>query len=124
MNGDYGTKMKARLPKLLEDNGLGALRRQLVDDPEAEHVGIVVFTTEQITEKVSDGMRFRIPTIELLRFEPETDPDEAVRLLARARELSDERLPTLKPLLDPQEASGLRNGAGLRLASGSGNESH
>lgn len=115
---DFGTKMKAKLPKLLEDNGLGAMRRQLVDDPEAEHVAIVVLTTAQITEKIDGGMRYRIPTIEVLRIEPETDPDEAVRLLARARELSDERLPTPKPLLDPQEASGLRNGTGLRLAGG------
>lgn len=115
---DYGTKMKAKLPKLLEDNGLGALRRRLVDDPETEHVAIVVFTTAQITEKISGGERYRIPTVEVLRFEPETDPDEAVRLLARARELSDERLPTPKPLLDPQEASGLRNASGLRLAGG------
>lgn len=112
-----GIKLKATLPKHRDENGLSALRLQLLQDPRAEHLAIVVFDVARIIDDVDD--LFQTPVIRILRLEPETDADRAVQLLARAKELSEARNPQQKPMLDPHEASGLlRHGTGLRLAGG------
>lgn len=93
------TRLKGSLPKRVEDNGLGHLRRELLDDPSAQHVAIVVFDVARITEDIDgDGDAYRTPTIRILRLEPETDPDRAALLLGRAADLHRERDPQPQPL--------------------------
>jgi hypothetical protein len=114
----HGTKMKATLPKDRDGNGLAAIRQQLINSPMTEHIAIVVLDCARIVDDIDDMIR--TPVIRILRIEPETDADRAAELLARAVELAEARNPKPKPLLDAQEASGLRNASGLRLAGGPG----
>jgi hypothetical protein len=115
----HGTKIKTTLPKDRELNGLAGIREQLLKSPFDQHVAIVVLDCSRIIDEVDDLIR--IPVARIIRIEPETDPDRAAQLLARARELSEERVPQQKPMLDANEASGiLRQGTGLRLAGGDG----
>lgn len=112
----YGTKLKATLPRERDANGMAAIREQLLKSPMTQHVAIVVLDCHRIVEDVDDLIR--VPIARILRIEPETDPDRAAELLTRARELAEERNPQPRPLLDPDEAAGLRNATGLRLAGG------
>jgi hypothetical protein len=115
----YSTKIKTTLPKDRELNGLAAIREQLLRSPHDQHVAIVVLDCSRIIEEVDDCMS--VPVARIIRIEPESDPDRAAQLLARARELSEERVPQQKPLLDSNEAAGiLQHGSGLRLAGGDG----
>lgn len=109
----YSVKIKASLPKDRDLNGVAAIREKLLKSPMTEHVAIVVLDCARITEDVEDMIR--TPTARIMRIEPETDPDRAAELLARARELADERNPKPKPLIDPDEAAGRHTGV-LRLA--------
>lgn len=113
---NYGTKLRATLPKDRDSNGMAAIREELLRDPMTQHVAIVLLDCHRIVDDIDDLMR--TPIARILRIEPETDPDRAVELLARARELSEARNPQTKPLLEVDEAAGLRNGSGLRLAGG------
>lgn len=59
------------LPKLIDDNGLGQLRRTLLEDPSAQHVAIVVFDVARITEDIArDGEKYRTPTIKAQQAQP------------------------------------------------------
>lgn len=110
------TKMKATLPKDRDFNGMHAVRERLLKDPMAEHVAIVVLDCVRITDDIDDLVR--TPTVRIKRIEPITDPDRAAALLAEAVEIAEARIAKPQPLLDSQEASGLRNATGLRLAGG------
>lgn len=115
----YGTKLKATLPKETASNGLSVIRNQLLKTPMTEHVVLVVLDCHRIVEDLDDFVR--TPVARILRIEPETDPDRAVELLGRMRELAEDRKPPQdKPMLDVDEAAGLRNATGLRLARGGG----
>lgn len=110
----YGTKLKATLPKDRDTNGLSGIRAELLRSPMTQHVAIVVLDCSRIVEDVDDLIR--TPVARIVRIEPETDPDKAAELLARARELSDARNTEQKPMIGAQEASGLRHATGLRIA--------
>lgn len=112
----YAAKMKATLPKDRDENGLAAIRDQLLKAPMTQHVALVVLDTARIIDDIDDMMR--TPVVRIVRIEPETDPDRAAELLARIRDLADARNPKPKPLLDPDEALGIRNTTGLRIAGG------
>jgi hypothetical protein len=112
----YSTKLRATLPKDRDSNGMAAIREELLRNPMTQHVAIVVFDCHRIVDDIDDLVR--TPIARILRIEPETDADRAVELLARARELAEARNPQTKPLLDVDEAAGLRNATGLRLAGG------
>ena len=98
-----GTKIKGSLPPW-ELNGLGQIRQQLLENPEGQHVAIVVLDCVSIKHDVVEGDLIPTPTIRLLRIEPETDPDEAARLLAWAKRLTDKRIP---PPARPEPLPGL-----------------
>ncbi|MFG1898678.1 hypothetical protein ACGFIP_32190 [Micromonospora zamorensis] len=96
-------KLKATLPKW-EQSGLAQIRDQLLENPEGQHVAIVVVDCARITHDVVDGDLEATPTIRLLRIEPETDPDAAAQLLAWAKRLTDKRIP---PIRKPDPLPGL-----------------
>lgn len=110
-----GTRMKATLPKASDNNGLSAVREQLLKEPMAEHVAIIVFDCTQIVDNVEELVR--VPVIRIRRIEPVLDADRAAALLAEAREIADGRLNRPTPLLDPQEGAG-NHGGRLRMADG------
>ncbi|WP_319460072.1 hypothetical protein [Micromonospora sp. RTP1Z1] len=109
-----GTKIKGTLPPW-EVNGLGQIREQLLENPEGQHVAIVVLDCVSIKHDVVEGDLIPTPTIRLLRIEPETDPDAAARLLAWAKKLTDSRIPPPAPTLPGMD---LRDGAGLHAVGG------
>lgn len=119
---NYGTKLRSTLPKDRDSNGMAAIREELVRSPMTQHVVLVVLDCHRIIDDIDDLVR--TPVARIVRIEPETDPDRAAELLARMRELSEARNPQTKPLLDVDEAAGLRNGSGLRLAGGSEGRRH
>ncbi|MFI6332934.1 hypothetical protein ACIBBG_32085 [Micromonospora chersina] len=113
-------KLKATLPKW-ELSGLALIRDELLENPEGQHVAIVVLDCVSIKHDVVDGDLEATPTVRLLRIEPETDPDEAARLLAHAKRLTDKRIPPpAKP--DPLPGMDLRDGAGVHLTSVGGGQ--
>jgi len=85
------TKLSTRLPKALEANGIGLIRAALLEDPEAQHVAVVVVDCCKITEDVDSGDRS--PMVRVLRLEPVTDPDDAARLLEFMARQANERCP-------------------------------
>ncbi|WP_320069130.1 hypothetical protein [Micromonospora sp. RTGN7] len=87
-----GTKIKGTLPPY-ELNGIGEIRQQLLENPEGQHVAIVVLDCVSIKHDVVEGDLVPTPTIRLLRIEPETDPDQAAALMAWAKGLTDRRIP-------------------------------
>ncbi|MFG3418726.1 hypothetical protein [Micromonospora sp. NPDC048063] len=97
------TKLKATLPKW-EDNGLATIRDQLLENPDGQHVAIVVLDCSRITYDVVDGELEPTPTVRIVRVEPETDPDEAVKLISWAKRLTDKRIP---PPAKPDPIPGL-----------------
>jgi len=114
----YATKLKATLPKEIGANGLHVIRRDLLNAPATPQVLIVVVDCHRIIDDLDDMIR--TPVARILRIEPETDADRAAALLARATDLADARIQKPPPLLDANEATGLRNATGLRLAGGTG----
>jgi hypothetical protein len=111
-----GMKLKGTLPPY-ELCGLGEIRQQLLENPEGQHVAIVVLDCVSITHDVVEGDLVATPKVRILRIEPETDPDEAVRLLAHAKRLTDKRIPPPK-VPDPLPGMpDLRDGAGVHLTS-------
>ncbi|MEU0081388.1 hypothetical protein ABZY58_26100 [Micromonospora tulbaghiae] len=116
-----GIKLKASLPKW-EQSGLALIRDQLLECPEGQHVAIVVLDCVSIKHDVVDGGDLEAtPTVRLLRIEPETDPDEAARLLAHAKRLTDKRIPPpTKP--DPIPGLDLPGGSGVHLTSVGGGQ--
>lgn len=114
------TKIKQTLPPY-EVNGLSEIRQQLLEYPEGQHVAIVVLDCVSIKHDVVEGDLIPTPTIRILRIEPETDPDEAARLLAHAKRLTDKRIPPpARP--DPLPGMDLRDGAGVHLTSVGGGQ--
>ncbi|MGJ3223778.1 hypothetical protein ACQEUV_33140 [Micromonospora aurantiaca (nom. illeg.)] len=115
-----GIKLKASLPRW-EQSGLALIRDQLLEFPEGQHVAIVVLDCVSIKHDVVDGDLEATPTVRLLRIEPETDPDEAARLLAHAKRLTDKRIPPpTKP--DPIPGLDLPGGSGVHLTSVGGGQ--
>lgn len=107
-----GIKMKATLPPW-QMCGLGEIRDLLLESPDVPHQAIVTFDVVEIRHAVVEGDLIPTPVIRLLRFEPETDPHEAARLLQWARRLTDRRTPGVRapeptlPGLDLPTATGL-----------------
>lgn len=116
-----GTKLKSTLPPW-EVNGLGEVRQQLLENPEGQHIAIVVFDCVSIKHDVVEGDLVATPTIRLLRIEPETDPDAAARLLAWARRLTDARIPPPAPPPPALPGLDLRDGSGVHLSSVGGGQ--
>lgn len=73
------TKLAGKLPKG-DRLGLGSLARQLLANPEAEHVAVILFDTSKITTDIDTGLREE--TIRILRFEGVEDADQAAALQA------------------------------------------
>jgi hypothetical protein len=61
-----------------ESNGLAAIVRQLLDDPEAVHVLVVLADVVKVTHKVESGDR--IPTVRIRRIEPIADAGDRAQL--------------------------------------------
>jgi len=80
------TKLASALPKDNDLNGLNALSRKLVDDPETEHTIIAVIDCSKIETIVDTGDVE--PTVRILRVEVVNDAShsEAIAMLAAALE--------------------------------------
>lgn len=79
------TKLNTGLPKG-EGNGLGAIARTLIDDPQRVNVVIALVDCKSITTDNDTGEI--IPTARIRRIEPITDDDKdvAAKMLRRAME--------------------------------------
>lgn len=82
------TKLSSRLPSEYEDDGLQAINRDLIDDPDTAQVVIMLVDCKSITTDM-EKHGLEVATARIVKIEPITDPDKA----ARARDL----------LLDAQE---------------------
>ena len=80
------TKLASALPKDNDLNGLNALSRKLVDDPEIEHTIIAVIDCSKIETIVDTGDVE--PTVRILRVEAVNDSDatDVELMLKRALE--------------------------------------
>ena len=78
------TKLASKLPTDTDNNGLNALRRQLVNDPTREHVIVAVIDCSK-TETDTDTGHVE-PTVRLIRVEAVMDSDttDARAMLHRA----------------------------------------
>ncbi|GAA0189684.1 hypothetical protein GCM10008944_01380 [Cytobacillus oceanisediminis] len=95
-------KLSGALPANDQKNGLDAQVANLINEPNVNRVGFVVFKTKSINEDVEHGTK--VPTIGIERFEPictlDELPDEIGELIvnAAAKRTGGEPLP-----LDPSE---------------------
>lgn len=64
------TKLNSSLPKDNDKNGLNALSRKLVDNPETEHIVVAVIDCKSINTDIDTGDVE--PTVRILRVEPST----------------------------------------------------
>jgi DNA segregation ATPase FtsK/SpoIIIE-like protein len=99
------TKLASALPKDNDLNGLNALSRKLVDDPETEHTIIAVIDCSKIETIVDTGDVE--PTVRILRVEAVNAADDfdAEGMLKRALEKRTGR--TVLPGFDLRTASGV-----------------
>lgn len=78
-------RMWATLPKDYSANGLGAIEKALLDDPETEHVIVARINRKRVT--TDDDTRETTPTARVVHIEVMTDPqasENALKLLGRA----------------------------------------
>jgi hypothetical protein len=88
------TKLANQLPKSADNNGLPGLNRQLVVEPEDQHVVIMVVDCKKTEHDVDSG--FTEATARILRIEPITtagDRNLAEQLLTAASDRRNGRLP-------------------------------
>jgi hypothetical protein len=77
------TKLSATLP---DDHGLGAIARQLVDEPETVHVVLALVDTKKITTDVDSGDAEATARIRQLEVIAGEDLQWVERAMRRARE--------------------------------------
>jgi hypothetical protein len=79
------TKLNSALPKG-ESNGLAAIARKLIDDP--QHVNIVIALVDCKSTTTDNDTGEIVPTARIRRIEPITDSDKdvAAKMLRRAME--------------------------------------
>ena len=99
------TKLASKLPQDNDLNGLGALRRQLVDDPAETHLVIAEIDCSKI-ETITDTGDVE-PTVRILRIEAVNTADQfdVEGMLKRALEKRTGK--TVLPGFDLRTASGL-----------------
>jgi hypothetical protein len=82
------TRLAGALPAD-DANGLVVIHRELLEDPEQQHVVVGVVDCITITENVEKGTR--TPTARFLRIEAVIDPDSAAVIQALLRKLHEAR---------------------------------
>lgn len=81
------TKLSGALPKEYEDDGLGAINRELIDNPHDTRVVIALVDCKSITKDTDTGLE--VATARIIQIEPlkeADDEDRAREMLLAAQE--------------------------------------
>ncbi|UVF61166.1 hypothetical protein SEA_AOKA_43 [Arthrobacter phage Aoka] len=118
------TKLSGALPKEYEDDGLGAINRELIDNPHDTRVVIALVDCKSITKDTDTGLEQA--TARIIQIEPLTDSDDEDRaremlLAAQEQRTGRKALPLVDGgtgEVDDTAAAILRRGAGVLAANG------
>lgn len=81
------TKLSSVLPKDYEDDGLGSINRELVEDPTAAQLVVAMIDCKSVTRDIDTGLE--VATARILHIEPIHDQDkveQAREMLLQAKE--------------------------------------
>lgn len=87
-------KIAGKLPSNDDRNGIGALGRAPVVDPETPHLAVVILTTSKITRDIEN--LDVIPTLKIVAIEPITGGVDVGRLRAMLQRAHEERTGNLE----------------------------